>query len=84
MPAALRQAARQRHRELGGAAFHAALAARDPATAARLDPGDSQRLIRAWEVLEATGRPLAEWQAEDPGAGPPYRFHCIALRPPRR
>ena len=83
VPAALRRAARQRHRELGGAAFHAALAARDPVTAARLDPGDSQRLIRAWEVLEATGRPLAAWQAEDPGAGPPYRFLCVALRPPR-
>jgi len=83
VPAALRRAARQRHRELGGAAFHAALAARDPATAARLKPGDSQRLIRAWEVLEATGRPLAEWQAEAPGAAAPYRFLCIALRPPR-
>jgi tRNA dimethylallyltransferase len=83
VPAGLRRAARQRHRELGGAAFHAALAARDPATAARLEPGDSQRLIRAWEVLEATGRPLAEWQAADSGADTPYRFLCIALLPPR-
>ena len=83
VPAALRRAVRQRHRELGGAAFHAALAARDPATAARLEPGDSQRLIRAWEVLEATGRPLAEWQAADSGADTPYRFLCIALMPPR-
>jgi tRNA dimethylallyltransferase len=83
IPAELRRAARERHRRLGGAALHAELAARDPATAARLRPGDTQRLIRAWEVLEATGRPLAEWQAEDGGEAAPYRFLCIALMPPR-
>ena len=80
--AALRQAARSRHAELGGAAFHAALAHRDPAGAARLAPGDSQRLIRAWEVLEATGRPLADWQARA-GAAAPYRFLRVVLQPPR-
>ncbi len=46
------------------AALHSELARRDPLTAARLKPGDTQRVIRALEVLEATGRPLAEWQAE--------------------
>ena len=44
-------------------ALHAHLAARDPQTAARLRPSDPQRIVRALEVLEATGRPLAEWQA---------------------
>jgi len=63
LPEAVREAARARHADLGGAAFHAELAARDPIMAARLEPGDSQRLIRAWEVLEATGRSLADWQA---------------------
>jgi tRNA dimethylallyltransferase len=84
IPAALRRAARDLHHRLGGAAMHAELAQRDPATAARLGPGDTQRLIRAWEVLEATGRPLAEWQAEDGGTPAPHRFLCIALMPPRR
>ena len=83
IPAPLRAAARERHRARGGPAMHAELAARDPVTAARLRPGDTQRLIRAWEVLEATGRPLAEWQAEDGGEAAPYRFLCIALMPPR-
>jgi tRNA dimethylallyltransferase len=45
-------------------ALHAELARRDPLTAARLRPTDPQRIVRALEVLEATGRPLAEWQAE--------------------
>jgi tRNA dimethylallyltransferase len=44
-------------------ALHAELARRDPLTAARLRPSDPQRIVRALEVLEATGRPLAEWQA---------------------
>jgi tRNA dimethylallyltransferase len=45
-------------------ALHAELLRRDPKTAARLRPTDPQRIVRALEVLEATGRPLAEWQAE--------------------
>jgi tRNA dimethylallyltransferase len=42
--------------------LHAVLAARDPETAARLMPTDPQRIVRALEVLESTGRSLAEWQ----------------------
>ena len=61
--AAIRVEARQRLKELGNERFHAELAARDPVMGARLNPGDSQRLVRAWEVIEATGQSLAEWQA---------------------
>ena len=43
--------------------LHAELLRRDPLTAGRLRPTDPQRIVRALEVLEATGRPLAEWQA---------------------
>lgn len=79
-----REAAKQRHARLGGPAFHAGLAARDPATAARLSPGDSQRLIRAWEVLEATGRPLTDWQAGPRESAPgDLRFLTVVLDPPR-
>lgn len=85
--AAQRAAAVALHREIGGTALHARLEARDPATAARLRPSDTQRLIRAWEVLEASGRPLADWQADGPAAGgdvaPPYRFLRIVCLPPR-
>lgn len=42
--------------------LHALLAARDPETAARLVPTDPQRIVRALEVLESTGRSLGEWQ----------------------
>lgn len=61
--ASIRVEARQKLGELGNERFHAELAARDPEMGARLNVGDSQRLVRAWEVIEATGQSLAEWQA---------------------
>jgi tRNA dimethylallyltransferase len=42
--------------------LHALLAQRDPEMAARLMPTDPQRMVRALEVLECTGRSLAHWQ----------------------
>lgn len=47
------------------AEFHRRLAERDPEMAARLNPSDVQRVRRAWEVIEATGVSLAQWQAGD-------------------
>jgi tRNA dimethylallyltransferase len=46
------------------AELHALLALRDPPMAARLMPTDRQRIVRALEVLESTGRSLAEWQRD--------------------
>ncbi len=68
IPGEVRAAAERHLERVGAAGLHAALAKRDPAMAARLRPGDTQRLRRAWEVLEATGRSLAAWRAV-PGAG---------------
>jgi tRNA dimethylallyltransferase len=64
VPAETRARALALYRRLGGPAFHAELQARDPAMAARLQPHDRQRLIRAFEVVSATGRSLAAWQAD--------------------
>jgi tRNA dimethylallyltransferase len=44
--------------------LHAELAGRDPVMAARLRPTDPQRILRALEVLEATGKSLASFQIE--------------------
>jgi tRNA dimethylallyltransferase len=46
----------------GEAAFRERLARVDAAAESRVAPGDRQRLTRALEVLEATGRPLSAWQ----------------------
>jgi tRNA dimethylallyltransferase len=64
VPAEIREASRARLKALGVAGLHAELAARDPATAAGLRPTDPQRVLRAWEVFESTGRPLISWQKE--------------------
>lgn len=42
--------------------LHAELAKRDKGAAARLNPNDRQRIIRALEVFEGTGKPLDHWQ----------------------
>ncbi len=72
-PPDVRAAVRARLETLGPEGLHAELHDRDPAMAERLKPGDRTRVARAFEVLEATGRSLAEWQREgmrailDPG-----------------
>ena len=68
--------------EQGAEALHAGLAKVDPATAARLNPQDSQRIARAWEVWRGTGLGLAAWQNRRlPPA--PWRFLALRLDPPR-
>ena len=47
----------------GPEALHRRLATLDPATAARLAPRDRQRIARALEVIETSGRPLSWWHA---------------------
>ena len=64
IPENVRAAVRALHQQEGSAGLHAHLARRDPEAARRLEPGDSQRVMRAWEVIEATGRSLLDWQAE--------------------
>jgi len=82
VPEAVRHRVRELRHELGPAVFHAALAARDPLSAARLAPGDTQRLLRAYEVFEATGQPLSVHQAAPP-TQPGIAAITLVLSPPR-
>ena len=63
VPDDIRARAIQTQKEMGNPAFHAALAKRDPETAALYHPMHTARLIHAWEVLEASGKPLVHWQS---------------------
>ncbi len=47
--------------------LHEALQRLDPVGAAKLNPADRQRILRALEVVDATGKTLATWQAEAQG-----------------
>ena len=62
VPADIRAIVRRRFDSLGREQFYAELVQRDPGAAA-LRQSDTQRLLRAADVLEATGRPLSHWQA---------------------
>jgi tRNA dimethylallyltransferase len=82
IPADVRQRVRALWEEQGPQAVRQMLAERDPQIAARLKPGDRQRQLRALEVVEATGRPLSEWQQSE-GAPPDFRFLTLLLQPDR-
>ena len=56
----------------------------DAATAARLKPGDTQRIERALEVFLLTGRPLSDHLAVQTAYRVPLRLHTLVLFPQRR
>lgn len=64
IPASLRKRLRSQLLAEGPAALHALLAEWDPQAAARLGMFDGQRIVRALEVLEASGRSILDWQAQ--------------------
>ncbi len=57
---------------LGPERLYARLASMDPAAAARIEPGNARRIVRALEVPALTGRPFSSfadaWERYDPGA----------------
>ncbi len=62
IPADIRDYWRTQSQALGPESLHRTLVERDPVMAARLRPSDPQRLVRALEVIDATGLSLADWQ----------------------
>lgn len=74
-----REEARRMARERGAAHLHALLAAADPARAADLHENDLTRVVRALEIVRATGRPASAQRGE--WAGPDRRPAVVfALR----
>jgi len=84
IPQDVRDAAMARQQELGNPAFHEELMKRDPIMAERFHSHHTARLVRAWEVLEATGKSLAEWQ-KLPLIAPPedWNFEIEVIIPER-
>jgi tRNA dimethylallyltransferase len=72
-------------RAQGVRALHAELARVDPAAAAKIDPNDEKRMIRALEVFRLTGEPMSAHQARhDHRAAPPrYPARLVGLAPER-
>lgn len=84
VPDEVREAVRLRLDRNGVEALHAELARRDAAAAARLNVRDRTRIARALEVIEATGRPLAEWHADTtPPLLPEGSYRALFIAPER-
>lgn len=64
--------------------MHAQLALVDPESANRLHPNDPQRILRALEVFEISGKSLSAHWAEQKKQVLPYRVIKLALVPPDR
>ncbi len=79
----IRERLRRELSELGLALLYQRLAALDPATAARLHPHDTYRILRALEVITATGRPISELFAAHRFRECPYRVLKLGLTLPR-
>jgi len=82
--AVVRAAIEAEAKEEGWPALHAQLASIDAPTAARLQPGDAQRIQRALEVFRISGRPLSALQGARVAASKHYRFVPLALVPTER
>jgi len=85
IPAEVRKRLRERLIAEGPEALYRELVSRDPAMAARLGRQDGQRIVRALEVLEATGRSIAAFQGQGgPVIVDPERAKKIIKLPDRK
>jgi len=80
----VREAIQARAAQVGWPALHAELMQVDPVTAARLAPGDSQRVGRALEVWTATGQTLSSFHQSAKAAAPDWHIPVLSLEPQDR
>lgn len=64
VPSVVRDRWRRELAEASAEKLHALLSQRDPEAAGMIRPSDGQRIVRALEVLEASGRSIVAWQAD--------------------
>ena len=83
VPSKVRRSVQERINCQGLPSMYAQLAEFDPDIAAKIRPGDGQRIARAIEVYEFTGKTLSNWQIGNP-ASRPYEFFKIIFLPDRQ
>jgi tRNA dimethylallyltransferase len=79
-PPGVRDRVRQELASLGLPVLYARLIHLDPATASRLHPHDTYRIVRALEVMAATGKPLSEFIQAHRFQDAPYEVLTLGLR----
>ncbi len=70
--------------QLGLEALYVRLRQRDPQWAAQIHPHDRQRILRGLEVVEATNRPLSDWQKAETAPALVQEAICLCLMPERQ
>ena len=87
LPAAdesVRERLEQQAAEIGWEKMHQRLTEVDPEAGARIHPNDPQRIGRALEVYEVTGKPMSQLQKEQQAEPLPYEVLKLALMPSDR
>ena len=84
IPPSIKLEAREKLKELGNENFRELLSKNDPASASRIKSGDTNRLLRAWEVFTATTKPLSYWHKKSREAGSQHKFFKVCLMPERK
>ena len=79
--AAIRQCLLDEAEQFGWAHLHQRLAEVDAVAAQRIKPTDTQRLQRALEVFELTGKPLSYWHQQQAAEAIPYDITAVAIAP---
>ena len=82
--AAIRQCLLDEAEQFGWAHLHQRLAEVDAVAAQRIKPTDTQRLQRALEVFELTGKPLSYWHQQQATEAIPYDITAVAIAPTDR
>ena len=84
IPREIREEVTERRDQIGPEAFRQELAKFDPVSAERLNPTDSQRMIRAYEVYLGTERSLTDWHQVAPTTPSlEANYQSIIFEPPR-
>ena len=79
--AAIRQRLLDEAEQFGWVHLHQCLAKVDAVAAQRIKPTDTQRLQRALEVFELTGKPLSYWHQQQAAEAIPYDITAVAIAP---
>ena len=83
IPPSIKLEAREKLEELGNENFRELLLKNDPVSAYRIKLGDTNRLLRAWEVFTATNKPLSYWHEQSRETGSKDKFFKVCLMPKR-
>ncbi len=81
--AEVRNQARELFDKVGAIEFHKLLGKIDPESAAKLEPNNGNRTIRAYEIMLSTGKTISYWQQQNVSYFPIESFKLVVLQPDR-